>query len=428
MRASGALSWRSVWREIETRMRADLLDELSPRSSASALSDITSTLTRVPLLEVPPPALQSQLPIALRVFTTCLSGAGRWPAVPIMHAIFMCGYPVYCVVAYRRTGPAMFGNLVLAIENGFNLAYGFSLCRRRVIDRVLAVVFVDDKVARARHHSMLALCGWLTLLIALVQAAVPLVLSTTRGATGAVMLLAHVGHGPGFHWLDLVDAIHNFLSWALIGEFVTLWLWTCNVFDAGSRRLVARLTLEHVSSREASRELFLHLERMHAVSRYWAINHVIRFLTSTILACNLLVDVDVTERRDELEWELLVGVAVTGFFFMSVWLTAAAPALVSETFLGCAMRRLGSLANEPDARSDARPDAPPDDGRTPRGHDTPTALMQRLASSKDFVGLHFAGVPMTMQKAVSVGTLILLMLHYSSTIIAGFLSGEPACD
>ena len=104
--------------------------------------------------------------------------------------------------------------------------------------------------------------------------------------------------------------------------------------------------------------------------------------------------------------------------------TAAAPALVSETFLGCAMRRLGSLANEPYAR----PDAPPDDGRTPRGHDTPTALMQRLASSKDFVGLHFAGVPMTMQKAVSVGTLILLMLHYSSTIIAGFLSGEPACD
>ena len=40
----------------------------------------------------------------------------------------------------------------------------------------------------------------------------------------------------------------------------------------------------------------------------------------------------------------------------------------------------------------------------------------------------FAGVPMTMQKAVSVGTLILHMLHYSSTIIAGFLSGEPACD
>jgi hypothetical protein len=41
-----------------------------------------------------------------------------------------------------------------------------------------------------------------------------------------------------------------------------------------------------------------------------------------------------------------------------------------------------------------------------------TALMQRVAAVKGEAGLHFAGVPMTIQKAITVGTAIVYLSQY----------------
>ena len=38
--------------------------------------------------------------------------------------------------------------------------------------------------------------------------------------------------------------------------------------------------------------------------------------------------------------------------------------------------------------------------------DSPTSLMQRISAAASVTGMHFAGVPMTVQKAVSVGSVV----------------------
>ena len=50
-----------------------------------------------------------------------------------------------------------------------------------------------------------------------------------------------------------------------------------------------------------------------------------------------------------------------------------------------------------------------------------TALMQRLMSSREFVGMHFAGIAMSKQKAVTVGTVLLLLMQHAISIFQGAL-------
>ena len=44
-----------------------------------------------------------------------------------------------------------------------------------------------------------------------------------------------------------------------------------------------------------------------------------------------------------------------------------------------------------------------------------TYLMQRLSSCRECVGVQFVGVTMTIQKAISLGTLIAMMLRYATS-------------
>ena len=54
--------------------------------------------------------------------------------------------------------------------------------------------------------------------------------------------------------------------------------------------------------------------------------------------------------------------------------------------------------------------------------DTPTALMQRIAAASSGTGMHFAGIPMSAQKAATVGTAIFYLTKYFATT-----AGEVVC-
>ena len=111
----------------------DPLDELSPQSSASvpareraqtALSDLTFTLTRVPLLEVPPPGPHSRLPIAMRAFTIFLSGAGRWAAVPLVLAMGLgLGNAVSAVEGFGILSMASIGPIIAVLSMGLFIRF-----------------------------------------------------------------------------------------------------------------------------------------------------------------------------------------------------------------------------------------------------------------------------------------------------------------
>ena len=44
--------------------------------------------------------------------------------------------------------------------------------------------------------------------------------------------------------------------------------------------------------------------------------------------------------------------------------------------------------------------------------DNPTALMQRIAAAGSGTGMHFAGIPMTVEKAFTVGTILFYLTRY----------------
>ena len=94
---------------------------------------------------------------------------------------------------------------------------------------------------------------------------------------------------------------------------------------------------------------------------------------------------------------------VAGIMFVVVWSTAAIPAYVSEHYYASVQRKLAAVAHATTIQSTTEPQDV-----------ASTALMQRVAAAKSGTGMHFAGVPMSVEKAVSVGTVLFYLTRYAA--------------
>ena len=142
------------------------------------------------------------------------------------------------------------------------------------------------------------------------------------------------------------------------------------------------------------------LEGMREISQDWGVNHGVRFVSSLVTACGMIPWNNHVDPPTISPIQLANDWAGAMLLYFIVWCTAAIPGYATTSFVDAAQRKLAKVAH-------ARPSAGLEVG------DTPTQLMHRLAACRAATGMHFAGIPMTVQKAGTIGTVIGWAILYS---------------
>jgi hypothetical protein len=190
-----------------------------------------------------------------------------------------------------------------------------------------------------------------------------------------------------------------------------LWLWTNWIFWRAGRGLVARgITASSVAQRRAGAAVFGLLDEMRSASRVWTVNHGVRAVTTVAMAeMRLQLFSEQPHFRD-------YHFAFAAVLFLAVLSTAAAPGYVTTDFYLEVQTKLAAVADHTDDDGDGGGSC--EELGSPPPKDTPTALMQRIAAAGSGAGMHFAGIPMTVEKAVTVATVVFYVTEHLAT---------PAC-
>jgi hypothetical protein len=224
----------------------------------------------------------------------------------------------------------------------------------------------------------------------------------------------------------------NTYAYLVTWYLCVLWLWTNWLFWCAGRRVIKHeITASSVAQRRAGATVFGLLNEMQSASRVWTANHAVRAVTTVALAEAFL---QLAHGDDSPQFQALSYSFATVLFFI-VLATAAAPGFVTTSFCAGCQHQLGAVAHggDDDDDDDGDDDDDDDDGdgdddddgycceepgmQQPK--DTPTALMQRIAATRSGTGMHFAGIPMTVEKAVTMATAIFYLTRYFAKPVPG---------
>jgi hypothetical protein len=168
-----------------------------------------------------------------------------------------------------------------------------------------------------------------------------------------------------------------------------------------------------VEQGQASAAVFGLLDEMRSASRVWTVNHAVR-IASTVIMAESLLQLTLWHISKHHSAELIAGdISAAAVLFLAVLATAAAPGYVTTSFYESTQTKLAALAHAGQATAESA-DADEECCMLPP-QDTPTALMQRISAAGSGAGMHFAGVPMTVEKAIAVATAIFYVTRYFAT-------------
>jgi len=230
---------------------------------------------------------------------------------------------------------------------------------RSQIDTILA--WLDEHVARdrGRRTRMAAFC-WAVVLFAAVSSLPQLV--TSHPTSWAIFIM----------W-----AVQG-LVYMRAGYSCALWMWLVNEMRLAGDRCVEELTARSVVKQDASRKLVEVLDFMHVASNDWRINHLMRVSTSAMISCIWFV------------WAPMVG-GVFNYFMATLVLALVVmmwtwPSYVSDRLWTKLYVKLAHLAHA-------------DEPEQPSLEQACTQLALRLETLRGHLGINFAGVTVTMQRA-----------------------------
>ena len=149
------------------------------------------------------------------------------------------------------------------------------------------------------------------------------------------------------------------------------------------------------------------LDEMQAASQVWTANHAVRAVTTVVMA-----EAQLQYGGDHPHYQNF-SFTLAAVLFLGVLATAAAPGYVSTCFYEEVQRKLAAVAHHSGdgdgsgSSSCGELSAPPSPSK-----DTPTALMQRIAAASSGAGMHFAGIPMTVGKAVTVAVAVFYVTRF----------------
>ena len=272
--------------------------------------------------------------------------------------------------------------LANAAECAINTAFGFSYCGNQHIGELMNHL---QPLGVSAQESAASLRKYLWVSFA-VSAAVMI---------GPIVFLRLTPQGRGY--LDsagmgthIAFAVGNSFQFLQMMHLCACWLWTCTMYRRAALSISEKfMEQEAVASRQATKTVFALLAHMRATSQVWRLNHGARFFASIVLASSY--------------WTFSYGAKYTGLkvwngaialsYFLSVWATAAYPGYVMSSCMGLFQRKLAEVASD-------------DVSTAAADEDTPGGLMHRLTDATPYTGMHFAGAPMTVQKAATVGAVI----------------------
>jgi hypothetical protein len=328
-----------------------------------------------------------KLPRVARALNLVLFGDGQYWVLPLL----LGGGSVVgglSSIALQASVLKLVLNVAAAVEAATNAYFGYSYCRAGRISRLVRTAAEPHSSAEHDATRALGRFAW-----------------GTAAVTGTLM--------AGWQYANYTpEQISPWPVWSSLAVGYTLlstiylsalWLWCNWLFWRAGRGVVARgISASSVAQRRAGRAVFGLLDEMRLASRVWAINHAVRAVTMITVAEAL---VQSGEAQASVRVAAYSGAAV---LFLVVLATAAAPGFVTTDFYENLQRRLAAVAHDGDEGGlggDEELGKPP-----PR--DTPTALMQRIAAAGSGAGMHFAGIPMTVEKSVKVAVLVLYLTKY----------------
>jgi hypothetical protein len=336
-----------------------------------------------------------RLPCHINFLNMLLFGNGKYWGIPLLLQGTVCGYSMWFAVRrFTADGPDAWYDLSIFVEGAVNAHFGYMFCRSRQIAQLIITHGSVDprrgRVATPDALRALSVCGWCAV-------AATSVIVATRALSYAFGDDQLVQPNPT---AVFVDAFANAMGYLPVFCLCAWWAWTNWLFWRAGRNLVAHgLTACSVADGNANTSIFGLLGTMRSSSNVWAVNHAVRAITTTMAA-----EAELQLAGRKIGTSDTVEYSIAAVLFLIVLATAAAPGFVTSDFEGQVQRQLASVAlDDPVRRLDY--DSQPN-------KDTPTALMQRLAASRHCTGMNFAGVPMTVQKALAVGTAIFYLVRY----------------
>ena len=326
------------------------------------------------------------LPRHIKLFNLVLFGDGCYRGVPFLLALALSAWIAYysSVTDYGITKDiGHLTSFAIALEACANAYFGYCYCRDKRFDKMLRQLERHGVDAK-QNAWCLAVCGWVAF-----------------GFTVA-LIAWNVADSLSLDVAEAIGAVACWTyGWAQIFYLCALWAWCNWVFCRAANGIVARgITPDSVASQRASKDILQLLEGMREISRDWGVNHGVRFVSSLVTACGMLPWNKHPNAHPISPIQLANDWAGAMLLYVIVWCTAAIPGYVTTTFVDAVQRKLANVAH-------ARPSPGLEVG------DTPTQLMHRLGACRSATGMHFVGIPMTVQKAGTIGTVIGWAILYS---------------
>jgi hypothetical protein len=285
-------------------------------------------------------------------------------------------------------------DLSVAYATMHNSRFGYMLCKQEELRGLIG--WCSHFSSQMSHCPMnvtslnvtLGYCGW---------------------ASWAFCLLYCAGEvtETDYQWglaLTLVDGFATIMAFGPAIYLCLLWLWSNYVMYLATINLVELMITEgsvDSGSMDARRALMQLVDKMTDVSRQWSGNNAARVVSCMLYATSrsiLVMDGRFKDYRN-----LIFAV----LYFGIVWVSAAAPGLVSNKLITYVTVK---LSNIPDVQMHRTAQTPEQIGYRLRVQQKAILLMQTADCLQSKVGMHFMGVPMTVQKAVAVGSALAYMI------------------
>jgi len=148
------------------------------------------------------------------------------------------------------------------------------------------------------------------------------------------------------------------------------------------------------------KKIFFFLEELRDLSDYWQINHIVRTITGIVIVSNMAVGFYISIAIEPYNsFRAFMCLLVVIIYYALIWFTALSAGYVNDFIFGESITTLARLYSELsiiDEKIDQQI------GQT----------MNKLTSLNGKDGMHYAGVTITMDIAISVGTLLASFLIF----------------
>ena len=295
-------------------------------SAASHFSSLTDGAPTVPL----------QLPRHVRLLNAVLCARCRYPVVPLLCILALVALSLYMTVTEFGCENVDVVDWWTGISNAAeltaNTVFGYYYWRNERVDKMISDL-ENLGVAPQDSTRRLGLFVWAALFVSTATCTVPSILwyglhtpseisSLTPSPTPSPVWYAEGCAMPGM--------INSFL-FAQMLHLTACWLWSCHMYRHAAACVVETyFTAQDVAGRKAGQTAFFLLSHMHATSKVWAVNHLVRFFTTVALASAYMHRAQVKVKMFDTVWCYVLAAMLSG----SAWATAAYPGFVNKATMG----------------------------------------------------------------------------------------------